>query len=75
MRRSHPSKGEHMTCKHRWEESQFGIRWRTPDHIMYECTRCHKIISTYDKRNEDEQVLQHGQGEDRGVLHTPASSD
>ena len=66
---------EPVTCKHRWEESQFGIKYRTPDHIMYECQRCHKMISTYNKGNEDDTVLQHGQGEDRGVLHAPASGD
>ena len=35
-----------MTCKHRWEPSNFGIKYRTPDHHMYECQRCHKLIST-----------------------------
>ena len=46
MRRRHPSKGEHMTCKHRWEESNFGISHRPPNSYWYECQRCHKIITT-----------------------------
>ena len=29
-----------MTCKHRWEPSNFGIKWRTPNRYMYQCTRC-----------------------------------
>jgi hypothetical protein len=35
-----------MTCKHRWEPSNFGIKWRTPNHRLYQCTRCGGIIST-----------------------------
>ena len=43
--RIHPSKGEHMTeCKHRYEPTNFGIRWRTPGSHWYCCTRCGKTI-------------------------------
>lgn len=35
-----------MTCKHRWEPSNFGIKYRTPDNQLYECQRCHEVIST-----------------------------
>jgi hypothetical protein len=34
-----------MTCKHRWEPSGFGIRWRTANVYLYQCTRCNQIIS------------------------------
>ena len=39
-------------CKHRWEVSNFGIKHRTPDHVMYECQRCHKLISTLKPEQE-----------------------
>ena len=32
-------------CKHRWEPSNFAVKWRTPNHYIFECTRCHKFIS------------------------------
>lgn len=35
-----------MTCKHRWEPTNFGIKYRTPNHYIYQCQRCWKIIST-----------------------------
>jgi hypothetical protein len=35
-----------MTCKHRWEPSNFGIKHRTPDNQLFECHRCHQVIST-----------------------------
>ena len=38
------SKGEHMTCKHRWEPSNFGSKYRTPNHYIFECKRCGKSI-------------------------------
>ena len=34
-----------MTCKHRWEPSDFCVKYRTPNHYMYQCCRCGKIIS------------------------------
>jgi hypothetical protein len=34
-----------MTCKHRWEPSNFGIKYRTTNHYLYQCTRCGNIIS------------------------------
>jgi hypothetical protein len=40
-----------MTCKHRWEPSNFGIKYRTPNHCMYQCTRCAMIISALLKEN------------------------
>ena len=33
-----------MTCRHRWEPSLFGIKYRTPNHYIYQCTRCGKSI-------------------------------
>lgn len=33
-------------CKHNWVPSNFGIKYRTPNHYMYQCTRCGKLIST-----------------------------
>ena len=33
-------------CKHRWVPSNFGIKYRTPNHYLYQCTRCSKIIGT-----------------------------
>jgi hypothetical protein len=33
-------------CKHRWEPTFFGIKYRTPRSYMYECARCGKFIST-----------------------------
>ena len=35
-----------MTCQHRWEPSNFGIKYRTPNVYLYQCTRCGKIIGT-----------------------------
>jgi hypothetical protein len=29
-----------MTCKHRWEPSDFAARWRTRGHYLFECKRC-----------------------------------
>ena len=40
------ARGEHMTCKHRWLPSLFGIAWRRPNHYLYQCTRCSKFIGT-----------------------------
>ena len=34
-----------MTCKHRWEPTNFGIKWRRPTHYLYQCTRCARFIS------------------------------
>jgi hypothetical protein len=31
-------------CKHRWEPSNFGIKYRTPNHYIFECKRCGKSI-------------------------------
>jgi DNA-directed RNA polymerase subunit RPC12/RpoP len=33
-----------MTCKHRWEPSNFAIKYRTPNLYIYECARCGKSI-------------------------------
>ena len=33
-----------MTCKHRWEPSNFGIKYRTPNNYMYQCTRRGQLI-------------------------------
>jgi hypothetical protein len=33
-----------MTCKHRWEPSNFAIKYRTPNHYIFECKRCGKSI-------------------------------
>jgi DNA-directed RNA polymerase subunit RPC12/RpoP len=38
-----------MTCKHRWEPTDFGIKYRTPNYYMYRCTRCGHIITTLPK--------------------------
>lgn len=35
-----------MTCKHRWEPSNFDIKFLAPNHYMYQCQRCWKTIST-----------------------------
>ena len=35
----------YMTCKHNWVPSNFGIKYRTPNHYMYQCQRCWKTIS------------------------------
>ena len=35
-----------MKCKHRWELSNFGIKYRTPNHYIFECTRCGNVIWT-----------------------------
>jgi ribosomal protein S27AE len=38
-------RGEQMTeCKHRWEPSNFAAKWRSPNHYIFECTRCGKSI-------------------------------
>jgi hypothetical protein len=31
-------------CKHRWEPSNFAIKYRTPNHYIFECKRCGKSI-------------------------------
>jgi hypothetical protein len=31
-------------CKHRWEPSNFGSKYRAPNHYIYECARCGKSI-------------------------------
>ena len=33
-------------CKHRWEPSNFAIKWRTPGSYWYLCARCYKLIFT-----------------------------
>ena len=43
-----------MTCKHRWVPSNFGIKYRTPNHYMYQCQRCWKTISAILKEKENE---------------------
>ena len=35
-----------MTCKHRWEPSFFGIKYRTPSGYWYCCARCGNVIWT-----------------------------
>ena len=34
-----------MTCKHRWEPSNFGIKYRNPGY-WYCCARCGNVIWT-----------------------------
>jgi hypothetical protein len=41
-----------MTCKHRWEEINCGSKHRTPNHYMYQCTRCNQIISAMLKEKQ-----------------------
>ena len=31
-------------CKHRWEPTNFGIKWRTPGSYWYCCARCGKTV-------------------------------
>lgn len=38
-------------CKHRWEPSNFGYKWRTPNHYIFECKRCGKSIFATLKEN------------------------
>jgi hypothetical protein len=33
-----------MTCKHRWEPSNFAAKHRDENTYIYECARCHKSI-------------------------------
>jgi len=35
-----------MTCKHRWEPSFFGIKYRNPGSHWYKCVRCNQVIWT-----------------------------
>lgn len=35
-----------MTCKHRWEPTTFGIKYRNPGSYWYQCKRCQKVIWT-----------------------------
>jgi len=35
-----------MSCKHRWEPSFFGIKYRTPNSYWYCCARCGNVIWT-----------------------------
>ena len=44
-------------CKHRWEESDFAKQHREEGHYIYECARCHKLISAVlEKRNGDTKM-------------------
>jgi hypothetical protein len=36
-----------MTCKHRWEPSNFAAKHRTPNHYMYRCARCSAYTFTF----------------------------
>jgi ribosomal protein L37E len=31
-------------CKHRWEMSDFGLKYRTTNHYIFECKRCGRSI-------------------------------
>jgi hypothetical protein len=33
-----------MTCKHRWEPSNFAAKHRAPNFYIFECKRCGKSI-------------------------------
>jgi hypothetical protein len=33
-------------CKHRWEPTTFGIKYRNPGSYWYQCARCKKVIYT-----------------------------
>jgi hypothetical protein len=35
-----------MTCKHRWEPTNFGIKYRNPGSYWYKCARCNQVIWT-----------------------------
>jgi hypothetical protein len=41
-----------MTCKHRWEPSNFGFKYIPPDIYLYRCTRCGNIISAILKEKQ-----------------------
>jgi len=42
-----------MNCRHNWIPSNFGIKYRTPNHYIFECTRCGKsIFATLKEPNE-----------------------
>jgi hypothetical protein len=43
--------GEHMTCKHRWEEINFA--YRHPTHYLYRCARCSATTFTYLKGKQN----------------------
>lgn len=45
-------------CQHRWEPSNFGIKYRTPNSYMYQCQRCWKIISAILKEKPCEKSTQ-----------------
>jgi hypothetical protein len=42
-----------MTCKHRWEPSNFGIKYRTPGSYWYCCARCGNVIWTTLKEKQN----------------------
>ena len=46
-----------IKCQHRWEESNFGKKYRTPNHYMYQCKRCGSIASAL--LNEDNTSEHH----------------
>ena len=33
-------------CKHRWEPSNFGVKYRNPGSYWYQCARCKQVIWT-----------------------------
>jgi len=33
-------------CKHRWEPTTFGIKYRNPGSYWYQCKRCNSVIWT-----------------------------
>jgi hypothetical protein len=41
-----------MTCKHRWEPSNFGIEYLPPDLYVYRCTRCEGLIWAFLKEKQ-----------------------
>jgi hypothetical protein len=40
-----------MECKHNWHPSNFGAKWRRPNHYLYQCIRCNRFIGTLLKEN------------------------
>ena len=33
-------------CRHRWEPTNFGIKYRNPGSYWYKCARCNKVTYT-----------------------------
>lgn len=41
-----------MNCQHRWIPRNFGEKYRTPNHYLYQCARCGAISSAILKTQE-----------------------